>query len=94
MRDIASWFPLVEMESSRNLWSNFLTTSIQFSGGIGREMANLIVDGAPSLDMFAYDIARYNRVVYATSMDPSPDSLRPVELSMYRGESRNLRKVF
>ena len=32
---------------------------IQFSGGVGREMANLVVDGAPSLDMFAYDIARF-----------------------------------
>ena len=31
---------------------------IQFCGGVGRQMADLVVDGAPSLDMFAYDIAR------------------------------------
>ena len=31
---------------------------VQFCGGVGRQMADLVVDGAPSLDMFAYDIAR------------------------------------
>ncbi len=33
---------------------------IQLSGGMGREMANLIVSGKPSIDMFMYDINRFH----------------------------------
>ena len=32
---------------------------IQSSGGLGQEMANLLVDNATSLDMSAYDVARF-----------------------------------
>ena len=32
---------------------------IQLSGGFGREMANLIVDGVTQIDMFGYNITRF-----------------------------------
>ena len=34
---------------------------IQLSGGIGREMANLIVNGYTDVDMFTYDINRFHK---------------------------------
>eukprot|EP00927_Polykrikos_kofoidii_P064866 TRINITY_DN6060_c0_g1_i1.p1 TRINITY_DN6060_c0_g1~~TRINITY_DN6060_c0_g1_i1.p1 ORF type:complete len:912 (-),score=120.25 TRINITY_DN6060_c0_g1_i1:181-2916(-) len=33
---------------------------MMLGGGMGREMANWIIDGSPSLDMFAFDVARYH----------------------------------
>ena len=32
---------------------------IQLSGGVGKEMANLIVDGVTSVDMSGYNITRF-----------------------------------
>ena len=32
---------------------------IQLSGGVGKEMANLIVDGVTSIDMSGYSIRRF-----------------------------------
>ena len=32
---------------------------IQYSGGLGLELSNLIVDGVTEIDMFALDIARF-----------------------------------
>ena len=32
---------------------------IQLSGGVGKEMANLIVDGVTSIDMSGYNITRF-----------------------------------
>ena len=32
---------------------------IQLSGGVGKEMANLIVDGVTSIDMSGYNIKRF-----------------------------------
>ena len=32
---------------------------IQLSGGVGKEMANLIVDGVTSIDMSGYNIRRF-----------------------------------
>ena len=32
---------------------------VQLSGGIGKEMANLIVDGVTEVDLFGYNINRF-----------------------------------
>ena len=39
--------------------TNMCSRGIQLSGGMGREMANLIVSGCTDVDMFSYDINRY-----------------------------------
>ena len=39
--------------------TNMCSRGIQLSGGMGREMANLIVSGCTEVDMFSYDINRY-----------------------------------
>ena len=45
---------------------------IQLSGGMGREMANLIVNGYTEVDMFTYDINRSVRRALKTARDEKP----------------------
>jgi dimethylglycine dehydrogenase len=73
---------------------------MQFSGGIGKEMSNLIVDGTTSVDMFGYDLARFPNAKHLSDPDWVHQTTHESEVRSYwigyptrqRFAGRNVRK--